>query len=759
MQAGAAEQARIFEDRVAEVQTSRAIAIQEAAFYRAKLSALENGSASDVSRLDRERISELERKLAEALSYRTELDSHANRLEADLEHEKEMRAAAEERATNASHRADAAETSYSRSLSDYADLQRRSHSTESTAHEHMERATTATSSAQQAKAQIIELRSQLDASENSLEQYLRTLEQTQVTLTASNVQADKMESLWKEAKAELAEQQTLVVKLQADLEGKTAELSQANRRLEDAERVVHSTREEYHAMRALTTGSLAELLATSREGKNRDVPSDDLQSQRLRAIEEEAESLRTLLSESRTRAESALSELAESRSRQIQLDKQVFALRSEVSAIRSHHSNAQDELRKTQAQITSREMELREKSRTAEAAEAKAGLLKSLMLENGLSINDEDSLHRSNSSGGDGNEVMARRLADLEAKMEERIRSYREMESAREAAEQRYQDAERQRQAADDQLADLQDEVEQLRAGEGSRQKADSSDGSVEAETQLRALQEKHRQLEGTHMKAVQFVKGTDKMLRRMKEELTRYKERNEQLEAEVAAKSADSSAAGRDAGLAELNSLRSQVSELRTFSEKTSTSNDDLQNRIRALQADYDRDIRQQQTDAAKRTEDLDNEVRRLEAALHKANDELEETLTINNKLNEELHSRLNSSSRSKDGGKDAARLETELTAAQRKADQLQRDNEELAARCKEHENKITILLDYMETQGHGGPSAANSSMDHSSIDPDGMKFDALSAELDRWQPSQQRRRGSIGSEVAINGGYGAPR
>jgi hypothetical protein len=61
-QTNVAWQARALSERFAEADRIKAGALQEAAFYRAKLAAYEAGAAGDVARLERDRTAALERQ-------------------------------------------------------------------------------------------------------------------------------------------------------------------------------------------------------------------------------------------------------------------------------------------------------------------------------------------------------------------------------------------------------------------------------------------------------------------------------------------------------------------------------------------------------------------------------------------------------------------------------------------------------------------------------------------------------------------------
>ena len=203
-------------------------------------------------------------------------------------------------------------------------------------------------------------------------------------------------------------------------------------------------------------------------------------------------------------------------------------------------------------------------------------------------------------------------------------------------------------------------------------------------------------------------------MFRRMKDELTKYKERNEILETEIASSKASSSASQQQLGHTrsmsselrnELEDLRGQLFELRQHSEQFSSQNEDLQNHIRSLKAEYDHTSSQQQSEHSEKLAHVNSEVEQLHDALDKAQREVDETLNLNRQLNVELQ---NAMKRPMSPGRSAnpahinanepwseaqKRLEQELSSVNNRAEWLKRENTALEERCRESESKVTLL------------------------------------------------------------------
>ena len=676
-----AEQAHTVDERVATASRARTAALQEASYYRAKLAALESGSVGDANKLERERTLDLERRLSESLAAKAMLERQVEKLEHDVEHHMDMRASVEERHEAATSRADAAESSYSRSLSDYAELQRRANGHEATIQDHFEQMAALTSTHQQLAAEHATLKEHASRSDEVVSHHVRTIEETQLALAAAHARSDEVHGVWQQSQAELAEHQSRAQQLQQELDAKHAESAAASARAADLERVLKATRDEHDATKVVAAGGLAQLLSLHRDREAttqaRDIAPDDSSAARIHALEEESATAKQMHQDVRGKHTAALGELEGVRSREVQLQTQVVQLRSEVASLKTQYAQALDEVSRHKSLALDRDVDAKDAGRAREAAEVQVGLLRHIMADHGLTVSDDDLASRfPPMSGNESPEQLHRRVQDLESRLSQKTRAHQELEQAHDDArrelqdtEQRVRDISRSRDVTDEQLEQLHGEVSRLRSTtvspeEGAR--------AVKTEGDLEALQVRHRQLESTHLKAVQYVKGTEKMLRRMKEELTRYKERNEELELEVGDRGTSNDMK------AELDTVRLQLQDLSASSAKTSSDHEELQRRVVGLQGDYERRMREQKADTAAKMRELQEELTSLDTQLDKANRELDETHAINDSLNKELTLALANGAHG--GGGHAE----ELAAAQKKTDWLKRENAQLEKRCE---------------------------------------------------------------------------
>ncbi|GAA6017300.1 hypothetical protein JCM10207_003686 [Rhodosporidiobolus poonsookiae] len=688
-----ADQAASLDERFQGAERSRTAALQEAAYYRAKLTAFETASSADLAKLERERTAELEQKLSAALSSRSELEAQVAKLEQDAAHHATLHSTAEEQHKAVSSRADAAEQSHARALADFADLQKRSHGHERTIAEHVEQLASLRSAHAQAEADNKRYREQVAQHEGSVKGWLATLEGSHGALGAAQQRNDELAASLDKAAAELAQQQVRVAELEQQVATLQHERDAAVSRADDLDGQLKTAREAHDKAHGLATGGLAELLAAHKErqalravnkSRSRSVDGDEAEgaddgeldddplpehhAARVRAIEDEVSTVKSLHASSQSKADQLAADLTAAREREMDLHTQLASLRQQLVTVQEQHGAAVQELGTHKAQGVEREHGLKAATRARDAAEVKAGLLRALLADHGLAAPSEEELDKRFAplQGDESADDLARRVHELEARAEQHTRQREQLEQRAAAAE---GEAERAR-----------DEVE--RARQASRaEEGEGRERENKAREELEGLQSRHAQLEATHLKAVQYVKGTEKMLRRMKEELTRYKERCEELESPERA--------------AELDSLRQQA-------ESSTRQHDELQQRMEQLQGEYQRTLRDQQLEAQQKVDELSTELGRLDQELEKAQNELEETLTVNASLNKELQAALKNPSATRSGsaagGEDTSRLQAELEQAQNKAEWLKRENASLEQRCRTAESKIAILLDHME-------------------------------------------------------------
>ncbi|SPO41478.1 related to KEL1 - involved in cell fusion and morphology [Pseudozyma flocculosa] len=732
-----AQQAQGEADRMAESERARSAALQEAAYYRAKLAALESGNVAEVSRLDRERAAKFEKSLAEALRESAQLERQVSSLREQAKLEQQLRNSAEERLSETAKRAMAAEAAQMKAYDELSALQKRSHASESSLRDYAEQVATLSSIAARHRADHEHARSQLDSHKTSVDTHVRALAELQAAHAAVQARAAEHERQHAEQRGLAQQHAATIAELQAQLEAKAQEAYAHSSRSAELETLLSQHRHEAETHRAAASGGLAALLAQQQQQQQQLNASRDLGSgadgvpshveDKMRALEEEAESLRELHGQARQAADSHSAALQEMRERNLALEKQHAALRTELSAMRSQLTVALQEVARLKDTAGSKDIELRDRSRAVEAAQVKASLLKQFMADRGVSVPNDDEL--SVKSG-----YADRRIRELEDEIDARTREVQD-------AEHRLQDSESRVEELTRELEHQASRRASRVAGADSAALAEAQERATRAEDELAettaSYKERMAQLENDYQTAVQFVKGTEKMLRRMKDELTKNKTENAQLQSEVAAlrsgqlnPAEDGGAAASEEAARDIEALRHRLADVTQQSEEIAAENRELERRIAALSAGER--PREGEPPSSRKVAELQDQVERLEAQLGEARKEIDETLSHNQHLGRELGG--SGSGGGKPSAEATAALGRDLTQSKTANEQLRRENAALNAKCAELEDKFQLLLGKMETT-HGDDEAQR----------DSIMYGSITSELDKWE-----RDRSLGSAMA---------
>ncbi|CEH15721.1 Kelch repeat-containing proteins [Ceraceosorus bombacis] len=708
------QQAQNEATRLTEADRARQTAMQEAAFYRAKVHAMESSNPTEVSRLERERTTRMEQQLSDALRENAELVRQTNRARDEVVLEKQLRSAAEERLSETAKRAMAAEAAQMRAHEELAALQKRSHLNESTLRDYQERVTTLTSTAARHQADHETSRSQLDDANMALERHVTALTDLQAALAAATSRAAEHERMHTQHRELVEQHEGTLNRLRSELNSKSLETDSHSRRVKELETLLSRHREEAETHRLASTNGLAQVLQFHQQ-RNTTRSTNELapqMEQKVRALTDETTSLRALHSESKAHAEATATALQDMRDRNIGLEKQHSGLRSELSAMRSQLAIALQEVGRLKDQASSKDVELRERSRAAEEAEVMTSLLKQFMKERGLAVPGDEEL--SAKSG-----YADKRIRELEDEIDARTEDARE--------------AQRRLQEAVGKADALERDLASARSASGSAGGADTEAlerRAANAERELAEAVASHRErmatLENDYNTAVSFVKGTEKMLRRMKDELTRFKTENATLQSENA-----SLRAGVEPGVEaateaarDIEALRNRLVDVTAQSEEVAIENRELERRLATLISeqkeahDRSRDLQDSRADSTRRQNELETEISRLESNLNSVRRELQETHTLNQHLSNELTQASRSGTAPSAGTASIAR---DLNTAQAANDQLRGENANLAHRLQETEDKLQLLLGRVESNHEG----------------DNVRYSqaSISSELDAWE------------------------
>jgi len=496
MQTTVVEQAHSASERLQEAERMKTSAVQEAAYYRAKVAALEAAAPEELVRVERDRLVILERQLSSMLTERAEKDRKIGELSDSLALTTTLLEQAEARAVDASKRADLLEDSHEEKLRDHADLQERHILLEAALREHADRLLSQSSQLEQKEAEFANVESQVEELSLSKEQHVRALDQARTALQSTSTRAEEVDGKYKESRDRSAQLESDLAEMKGELESKTSEVETLRARLVDVENSWAQSRKEADAFRALTTGSLGELLDSHRDLKTDEERVVRGHAEKVGAMEMEIGQIRKMLKDATVRLDEAGTELTTQRQLVREGETEQLSLRSQITGLRTQLSNALGDSGRLRKELIIKESELRDKTKETSDTEVRLGMLRNYLAENGLAP-DTDEL---SSKTGDSSS----RVAQLESKLAERSK-------LQERAERDLTAALNQKQQAELRSESLAEEVERLKAQGGSSRGLNGVTDAAEYEQRLeetdRTYKERLRQLEDDYQLAVHYVK------------------------------------------------------------------------------------------------------------------------------------------------------------------------------------------------------------------------------------------------------------
>ncbi|OJA16234.1 hypothetical protein AZE42_00038 [Rhizopogon vesiculosus] len=674
-----ANQAREASERIADAERMKSAAIQEAAYYRAKLTAHEASAPSDASRMERERISDLERHLATLLAEQTAYRKKVDELSDSLALQTTLLEQAEAQSSDASKRADNLEEKHDHVVREHTELRDRYVDVEAALRDHADRLLGQTSMFEQKEAEMAQVKRQAEELTQLRDQHIRALDQARTALEAVSTRSEEVDVAHQRARDQIGQLEADIAELRGDLETRTSEVEQTRLRLAEVENAWAKSREEADAFRAFTTGSLGELVDSHRDLKADEDRFTRGHVERVEAMEAEATSLRKMLKEATQRLEEVQGDLSEERRRVRQTESEQTFLRSQIVGLRAQLSSSALEQGRLRKDFAEKENELRGALKETSDANVRLAMLRNYLSENGIITDSDEPSPNAQSSS---------RVVDLEKQLEERTLLH-------ERSERELSQALRKKRELEAQLNTISQQQDRAMNEGDSAADARALEAERKLEETERSYKTRMRQMEEDYQLAVHYVKGTEKMMRRMKDEVTKTKTAYAALQAEVDAGRGRSSTElrrvnGRSTPSDDSHDhLRGQLIDAEKQNQRLINDNKDLRQRMETLEKDLDimkdnfvisqREFDERQT----RVEELELEIEGLNATLavyrEGSGTSLLEQLTVENT-------------------------------------NLKRDNEELS-------HKIHLLLE--DDQPLKRPSSMSSS----------ENFEHLSNELDGWQ------------------------
>ena len=503
------QQAKQTSEKLAEAERVKTSAMQEAAYYRAKLAALEVKNESEAQRLEKARSTELENHMSALMQERWAQDRKLTELSDSVALHTMLYEQSETRCGQVMKRAEKLSETHKNTAELYNDLLDKHEALEIKYRDVHDKLVTQSSLLEQKEADELGLRAQVDELGQSKEQHIRALDQARVALQASSTRATEVDMHYERAQERIKRLEADVADLRGELETRTAEVEAARARSTEVENAWAKSREEADAFRAFTTTSLGELLDSHRDMKADEERLGRGHAEKLQAVEAEAQSLRMMLRDVSKRADEAGGKLLEEKKRVQEQQGEISTLHAQLVLLRGQLSGAAAEGARLKKDMSGLEGTVKEKCKDASDASAKLGMLRNYLAENGVIVDEDDEINASppTAKGGAVNANSQAVIADLEDKLAERTRMH-------ENTERELVQAMRQKRDAEVQVSQLSNRLDNLRLNVG----VESANVEAEVDARVRGAEEKFaetrkahedkiKQLEDDYNMAVHYVK------------------------------------------------------------------------------------------------------------------------------------------------------------------------------------------------------------------------------------------------------------
>ncbi|RUS22386.1 hypothetical protein BC937DRAFT_89461 [Endogone sp. FLAS-F59071] len=558
-----AQQAQHASQKITQAERMRTAALQEAAYFKSKYTAIKSGQTGDLAKIETARAQELEKRLAATLLETDALQNRLGQIQKQAHHDHLARQSAEDRAKEAHLRAEEAQQAHARALDELESLHARATAAESQLREHTSRLSEVTAKLNNNQTDQGDLQDEVETLRQQISQYERAMEKANTALRSATTRSEDAERLWAQARSEISSLEQQAASWKSELEVKSKDYLRVQEQANEMERLWKNAREEADSVKAMMQEGVVELLNVKKGkvSKSRDAQGEDDDEKhklKLHEFEQQVESLRVMNKDTQALADRASSSLSDAMIKISQLEASGMKARSEVATLKQRLSEAVDEVAKTKTTLSDKELLLAEKTRELEDEEVRVGMMREAMIKKGFKI-DENALAPPKSDSGTRIRELEIQLSDMENKL---TTSYQEAEKALEESRYNHQavaQAEKEAidraMAAEAKIISLEAELEKLGAGssvsaeeamlltktvreELERQLKDAEQNNVLLEKHLgevnKSTQEKIQQLESDYQTAAHLAKGTESMLKKAKADLAESQAKVQSMEEEL---------------------------------------------------------------------------------------------------------------------------------------------------------------------------------------------------------------------------------
>jgi hypothetical protein len=528
--------------KMAEIEHQRDTAISEAAYARAKLAAHggsqrstpqpDNASQDDINP---ERNTDLSRRLALALAAHAEHKSKVEALTSDLQSEKRAREIAEETAETAQKRL--TELDQHRNGMEIESLKAELHEAHGLAREAAAQHAEADASLKLLQVDKEELTQRLEEAMSRLQDHSSTLTTFRDAVAASSEKAQRVERQLEQERTHRESIERKLLQLRSEHEERTTELETTYRRLRDAEELAESHAREAETHRQAVLSGLDRAASYDIEAQLKATAD-----KRIATFQQQAEQAKALAKTNQAAADAMADKLRSAEERIAGLEAYQEQTSREGLGIRKQLQATMKELQALAAENREVKARLESHQRDASSLAVQHGALKELLGERGINTSDIRRSPLFESPGSRFGTPEQTRLRELEQQLQASLKAHEDTKSS----------------------------------FESDKQEAD------------RAYREKLEQLENDYQSAVHYVKGTEKMLKRMKDELSKYKMANARLQNELENREKSDSSAQDSSPPSSWESERQTLqSNLNDLQERTKSSISNLESQMESIRSE----------------------------------------------------------------------------------------------------------------------------------------------------------------------------
>jgi chromosome segregation ATPase len=480
------KQAVLAAKQIAEAEKQRDAAIQEAVYSKAKLAAHLGGSSASTPQLDGprddydSRSGEFSRKLASALHVQKDLQSRLDSAKSELESEKKARQLADDTSNAAQKRMAELESYKQQTSTEVERLKAELHLAQHDAREHSVARAEIVAAVELLRIEKSDMEQKYQEAVGSSKDHSDTFGSLRAAIVASEESTALLESKLAEERIQREKIETQLNKLKFEHEARTAELVATTQRLRDAEEL-----SEKHAAEARTTRQA--VLAGLDKISARDVSGvSKADTERLAVLQSQLATSNELVKKYQQELEAAADKLRGAEERIAGLEQYQEQSSREGVTIRRQLQSALRDTQSLQAANTDLKNQLAAQQLETNAMSVQHNALKDILSERGISPTAS---------------IRARTLPN------QRIDSP-DMNRAR--------------------------NLESQLANSSAAHEETKQAFAIQIQESEAAWREKLSQLESDYQSAVHYVKGTEKMLKQLKEQLSRYKTENSRLKTEI---------------------------------------------------------------------------------------------------------------------------------------------------------------------------------------------------------------------------------